>query len=325
MLDNWPNRICIIDGCDGELRTKGFCSRHYQQFKTGIIDSQGKKIRELKRRILKKSICLVKDCTIPPASLGFCGKHYQQTKIGIRDEKGNPIRKTNNEIHAKPTYGSLVNVHNGIHDGSIRASLKEIAKTYTCFCNSDFNRLGRSYNELVQIHNDSAVHMIRKNTKTQATQMPEFNDNDFNRLNGTKIPYEELVKLHNESNDNKERTLLKSKARGKHYEFTETDFDNEERAFLRYFEFVRFHNAEEENGIKRNTLKTRAKKIRNGRFFKENHFNRLRIINKQCLVQNCNRKAVSKKLCTKHYGQCRNKIIDENGNTLRELKKIFKS
>jgi hypothetical protein len=46
------NRIpCMVSGCEDKYWSRGFCPYHYQQFYKGIIDSEGKKLREFKARV----------------------------------------------------------------------------------------------------------------------------------------------------------------------------------------------------------------------------------------------------------------------------------
>ncbi len=57
----WIQRVCSIEGCNNPHDSRGWCSRHYDQF-----------------RPRKK--CAIEGCSLPHKALGYCKKHYNQLR-----------------------------------------------------------------------------------------------------------------------------------------------------------------------------------------------------------------------------------------------------
>jgi len=88
---------CMIKGCKGIPNAfghyaKGFCQRHYQQHRNGVIDEDGKTIRKLvprnKRKVQK---CKIEECNESTNHKGFCHRHYIQYLKKKRDIHGNKL------------------------------------------------------------------------------------------------------------------------------------------------------------------------------------------------------------------------------------------
>lgn len=64
------DKICSVDGCNNKVHAKGYCDKHYRQYKTHgcIKDNEVKKVR----------LCSVEGCTNKHKALGYCSKHYFQ-------------------------------------------------------------------------------------------------------------------------------------------------------------------------------------------------------------------------------------------------------
>ena len=63
---------CKIEGCDGKHKAKGYCSKHYAQFKKygeGLVP-----VKEIK-------ICSVEGCNEKHHSKGYCKKHYNHMRL----------------------------------------------------------------------------------------------------------------------------------------------------------------------------------------------------------------------------------------------------
>jgi hypothetical protein len=43
-----PDAPCRQPGCESLVRTRGWCNKHYQQFLAGILDEEGKQLRDFK-------------------------------------------------------------------------------------------------------------------------------------------------------------------------------------------------------------------------------------------------------------------------------------
>jgi hypothetical protein len=76
-----------------------FCKKHYGQYERGIIDHNGKKLRDVR---LQLSHIRVNECIAKNAGTGkcsgkkhgrFCGKHYSQYERGIIDHNGKKLRE----------------------------------------------------------------------------------------------------------------------------------------------------------------------------------------------------------------------------------------
>lgn len=91
---------CKIKGCEGKPNaqgnfTKGFCNRHYNHFIKGIIDIEGRSLREVvSKHDMKKVICKVEGCSFFSFKNCFCEYHYAEYKEGIRDIHGNKLAPT---------------------------------------------------------------------------------------------------------------------------------------------------------------------------------------------------------------------------------------
>ncbi len=90
--------LCKVEGCNRKHHGLGFCDTHYNNFKDGIIDANGKKLREFfktgsKRQ--KQKICKIEGCgrITYRSAFGFCHKHYiQYHRFGILDMNGKQLR-----------------------------------------------------------------------------------------------------------------------------------------------------------------------------------------------------------------------------------------
>lgn len=83
---------CKVDGCQSEIRTKGFCNKHYEQFRR-----HGDPLhKESKRR--NKPGCIIDGCGRTTIAHGLCDKHYQKLRahgsptFSVRSPRGAAIR-----------------------------------------------------------------------------------------------------------------------------------------------------------------------------------------------------------------------------------------
>jgi len=84
---------CFVCGKKGKI-TKGFCPTHYNQYRKGIIDFEG---RETGKRIRiwkygELDICKVVGCGKRPRGNGFCKKHIDSHVRGVYDFHGNRLK-----------------------------------------------------------------------------------------------------------------------------------------------------------------------------------------------------------------------------------------
>ena len=67
--------MCSIEGCEGNVRSKGYCSMHYTRSRRGgdmYIPKRQKRIG-----------CIVVECTEPYRRNGYCSFHSQRIRLGI--------------------------------------------------------------------------------------------------------------------------------------------------------------------------------------------------------------------------------------------------
>ena len=80
--------------CRGERHGR-LCPYHYNQYRSGVMDCNGNKLRDLTYG-LKYAECIAKDAgtgVCHGKKTGrFCKKHYHQFEHGIIDTYGNKIR-----------------------------------------------------------------------------------------------------------------------------------------------------------------------------------------------------------------------------------------
>jgi hypothetical protein len=91
---------CLI--CDAEPYCRNFCHKHYGQFRAGVYDEKGTKIRllsyEKPKRVklpkppIKVTPKFCKICDEKHFGLGFCTTHYNRFRIGQIDKDGNELR-----------------------------------------------------------------------------------------------------------------------------------------------------------------------------------------------------------------------------------------
>lgn len=68
---------CNVDGCEGVVRSRGYCARHYENFRrTGEPLS----LREQKA-LLPKPLCAIGGCGRPVRLKGMCNRHYENVRI----------------------------------------------------------------------------------------------------------------------------------------------------------------------------------------------------------------------------------------------------
>ncbi len=109
---------CKIDGCEGNVRTKEFCNKHYEAFRR-----HGDPLHKEKKKLLKK-ICRIEGCGRESIAKELCGKHYQKLHehgdptFSARSSRGvstrHPLyrlwagmrqRCTNSDCDSYPNYG----------------------------------------------------------------------------------------------------------------------------------------------------------------------------------------------------------------------------
>lgn len=85
---------CVYNGCGkrGKI-SKGFCKKHYEWLRKGIIDFDGVFLRPFKRIAAygPDDRCKAQRCTKRPTQRGWCHTHITSFKRGIYDEKGRRI------------------------------------------------------------------------------------------------------------------------------------------------------------------------------------------------------------------------------------------
>lgn len=72
-------KVCTVEGCNGKVRSKGFCNKHYQKFLKYGDPLFGKDVEEVR-------FCSVEGCGNEYFSKGYCKKHYNKWR-----EYGDPL------------------------------------------------------------------------------------------------------------------------------------------------------------------------------------------------------------------------------------------
>ena len=65
-------KICSIDGCERDVKAKGYCNKHYRRF-----NKYGNPLYTVINRD-HDDICSIEGCEGKHLSKGFCNKHYQR-------------------------------------------------------------------------------------------------------------------------------------------------------------------------------------------------------------------------------------------------------
>jgi len=58
--------ICVIDGCDKQIRKRDYCAAHYDKLK--------------RQGVLGGNLCKVEGCNLGVAAREYCGAHYSKAK-----------------------------------------------------------------------------------------------------------------------------------------------------------------------------------------------------------------------------------------------------
>lgn len=88
-------RICKVEGCGEKHFCKGYCSKHYHQYK-----KYGENLAPT-----KPTICSVDDCEEQHYCLGYCIKHYRQYK-----KYGHILDRTKNDLNEIIEYEDYAEV-----------------------------------------------------------------------------------------------------------------------------------------------------------------------------------------------------------------------
>lgn len=72
-----PTRTCKVEGCDGLLKTRGYCQMHYAR-----LMRHGEVGGPEKQRAVSydDATCAVSECGKRPKALGYCMAHYKRYK-----------------------------------------------------------------------------------------------------------------------------------------------------------------------------------------------------------------------------------------------------
>ena len=90
-------RVCKVEGCDGKVSAKGYCQKHYMQYR---------KYGEALAPVKEDKLCGIEGCTNKYCCKGYCNRHYQQYK-----RCGHILERTThdlNEIIEYDDYAEIV-------------------------------------------------------------------------------------------------------------------------------------------------------------------------------------------------------------------------
>jgi 5-methylcytosine-specific restriction endonuclease McrA len=78
-----PPKPCLVEGCSVPARSRGCCSRHYQQWRKGQLVVEGLPTKA-------PTVCTVDGCNGSVVGWGWCNKHYHRWKK-YGDPLGKPV------------------------------------------------------------------------------------------------------------------------------------------------------------------------------------------------------------------------------------------
>lgn len=87
----YAGQTCKVHGCDSRPRRNFFCPSHSRQFREGIIDKNGARLKPI-IRYSKDFQCIKCGTTTGPFVKGFCKSHYAQLRKGLIDFDGAELR-----------------------------------------------------------------------------------------------------------------------------------------------------------------------------------------------------------------------------------------
>ena len=97
---------CKLPGCAGACVARGFCNRHYRQWKRGSLTEAGVSLRPVRQKgPPQEGPCCVPSCCREDLVAYFlCRKHYGQYRKGIINKDGSKARELQRK-YAPPGEG----------------------------------------------------------------------------------------------------------------------------------------------------------------------------------------------------------------------------
>lgn len=83
------HRTCSVEDCDRSTKTRGYCGKHYENYRT---TGEPLSLRDRRAR-LPKPECSVDGCDRPVRTRGMCNRHYENARLrgGAIPEKDLPL------------------------------------------------------------------------------------------------------------------------------------------------------------------------------------------------------------------------------------------
>jgi len=153
-----PTKICQVEGCDKPCSAKGFCRKHYYEYRRdGLLDNP---------------ICKVDGCDQPSFSKCLCGRHYNQVRTmgGVRS-------RTTHDPNEFTVDGDLVRIHlynkrsQKIGEAIVDASDYHLVSKYRwsllkthhiSYCSTSLNRKTTYIHRIIMGEPDSQVDHINR-------------------------------------------------------------------------------------------------------------------------------------------------------------------
>ena len=227
---------CKIEGCEDKSYCKGYCSKHYQQFKKygeGLLP-------------VKQTICVVDGCNNKYSCKGYCQKHYWQIK-----QYGRILDRTThdpNEIVIYDDYAEIILYNKQCEEvGRTIIDIDDInkIKDYKWYLDREGyvinNKIGRLHRYLMNPPNDMVIDHINGNpldNRKSNLRICSQQQNSMNKQNQRRNTTSKYKGVNWHKRRNKWRAGIKINGKYKHIGLYDTELTASieyDKAALLYF------------------------------------------------------------------------------------------
>ena len=183
-------KVCSVPGCLEKHKAKGYCRKHYDQFRNHNRILNENEERKQNKHNKNKEFCKVKGCDTVACSLGFCKKHYDQFRSGKT-----PTLRTKNDLNEIIEYEDYAEIILYDRDQNEKArtliDLEDIerCKDIKWGYSSGYvdSSIGRLHRYIMNCPNDLVVDHINHNTldnRKENLRICTIQENSCNRKLG---------------------------------------------------------------------------------------------------------------------------------------------